>query len=115
MKMQKTFKCGKLYLLNIPKTLCGVSLYTFRDPQKDHIGDLLSESVKANDVFVLLEYYNFPNTVLQHRFRVLTKNGTIGWLTISNVLIDYMVPASNGEVGWAHAHRETLFEQQDEE
>lgn len=62
--------------------------------QKDHIGDLTGEDIAKNDVFVLLEYCNFPYSDEQHRLHILTKNGTTGWLTLSNVLTDYIVPAS---------------------
>jgi hypothetical protein len=91
----KYFQIGKLYTLNLPGTRhLGAALFAFRDPQKDHMGNLTGEDIAKNDVFVLLEYCNFPYSVQQHRLHVLTKNGTTGWLTLSNVLTDYMVPAS---------------------
>lgn len=92
--MIENFQIGKLYMLKIPGNApIGATLFAFRDPQKDHVGDMIGETIARHDVFVLLEYINFPYSFQQHRLHVLTKNGTTGWLILSNVLIDCVVPA----------------------
>ena len=93
MKIPEKFKIGKLYTLD-NAIIIGPMLYDFRDPEKDHVGEVHHEQISIDDVFVLLEYCNFPHTVHEHRFRVLTKNGTTGWLTVSNAWLDYIIPAS---------------------
>lgn len=80
--MVSDLQIGKLYTIKHP-LLKEHRLYHFINPTQDYCGKHINW-LQNNEMFIFLENIEVTFTFEQYRIRVLTSNGTTGWLALTN-------------------------------